>query len=246
MPSSSSQSTAPSSSGANDVSTMPSYSAKPKINIPNFKGQLHNTFTKWHTNFENVLSGAKVSHSEWRWIMNQHIEPGSTAQSMINDYVSRDIIYDKIVVGFGNYFDKLNPIKVLNYFNKISMQKHEDVMTFYLRYNPQCDLMVRFGNLCYPYTHPQIYLNTVNGQFLAKICENLAINVRKELQRLGKGTYQITLVELKEIATREEEDMGGHQQKPNPKPPAIGSFEQQQEQDLLFYYCDSDGDHRIK
>mmetsp|Transcript_40182 Transcript_40182/g.51814 ORF Transcript_40182/g.51814 Transcript_40182/m.51814 type:complete len:102 (+) Transcript_40182:365-670(+) len=94
----SSQSTAPSSSGANDVS-LTNYSAKPKINIPNFKGQF-NTFAKWHTNFENVLSGTKVPRSELQWIMNQQAEPGSTSQSMINDYVSRNIQYDEIVFGF--------------------------------------------------------------------------------------------------------------------------------------------------
>ena len=53
---------APAASGAQDTFTG-SYSAEPKINISNFKGQYH-SFTKWHTTFENVLSGAKVPKSE--------------------------------------------------------------------------------------------------------------------------------------------------------------------------------------
>ena len=122
------------------------YAAKPKVDIPKFKGT-NFTFNNWHENFENILKGARVPESDWLWIMNQSMEQGSTAQAMINSYVSNDTSYDDIVLAFGKYFDKMTKDKVLRYFNRIAQQKNEDVTSYYLRYDSQTNLMVRFGNI---------------------------------------------------------------------------------------------------
>ena len=181
------------------------YMAKPKVEVSKFRGNFH-TFITWQTNFENILSGARVPESEWVWLMNQNMETGTTAQRMMNDYVESGASYDDIVTAFSRYFDKLKKRGVLKQWNKIYQLRGEDLTTFYHRFKPHAALMVRFGCIPAEDTSPTEYANQVNEQFMAKIHDELAVEVQRELRRKGKTEVEMKLHELYQLALDVEEE----------------------------------------
>ena len=186
------------------------YAAKPKIDVPNYKGTFYG-FSTWFQQFENVLQGARVPSSEWIWLMNQSMEPGTTAARMINEYISDSKSYDEIVLAFGKYFDKLTKAKVLSDFQKLWQMKHEDVTMFFLRYRPAIEMMLRFKNIPDKELYPDLYNDFVNMHFLQKIRKSIAVDVRKELRHMGKSENQMDLFSLYELTVRvEDENYGGN------------------------------------